>query len=84
MTPRIVSTISSMIVGTKINLLSARILRAFDFHESELLFFYPQASINDPKSTFCNQPWDMLFDRTEITRTELWNPDIVSLYYHLV
>eukprot|EP00794_Sanderia_malayensis_P016014 gene16014-17631_t len=36
------------------------------------------ANMNDPKSTFCNQPWDMLFDRTEITRTELWSPDIAE------
>lgn len=34
--------------------------------------------IDNSNSTFCNQPWDMFFDRTEITRTELWNPDIAE------
>ena len=41
-------------------------------------------SIDDESSTFCNESWDKFHKRTEIAKSELWNPHMVSYYFRSV
>ncbi len=44
-----------------------------------------RVAFDSPDSTYCNEPWSTLFNRTGITETDLWLPQVVghNHHYHL-